>query len=88
MTVFSSSYGIITDLTINPAGNGNNVVYGLNAADKNYLRGKMELIGELASNYTTNIGMLPSYSKDVFIKFADQCIHIFNISLILKICIH
>ena len=30
-TVFSSSYGIITDRTINAPGHGNNAVDGLNA---------------------------------------------------------
>ena len=38
----------------------------------------MELMGKLAINYTKNIGMLPSDSKDVSIKFEDQCIHIIN----------
>ena len=36
----------------------------------------MELIRKLASNETSNIGMLPIASKDVSIQFADQCIHI------------
>ena len=72
MTVLSSSYGIIMDHAINAPCHGNNVVDGLNATDKNYLKGRMELIGKLASNNTTNIGMLPSASKDVSIKFADQ----------------
>ena len=70
ITVLSSSYGIITDLTINAPGHGNNVVDGLNATEKRYLKGKMELIGKLASNDTTNIGMLPSDSKYTPIKFA------------------
>ena len=38
----------------------------------------MELIGKLASNDTTNIGMLPSDSKDVSFKFADQCLYMIN----------
>ena len=38
----------------------------------------MELIGKLASNDTSKIGMITSASKDVSIKFADQCIHILN----------
>ena len=38
--------------------------------------GKMELIGKLASNDTSKIGMLPSASEDIPIKFSDQCIHI------------
>ena len=38
----------------------------------------MELMVKLASNDTTNIGMLPSASKYVSINFADQCLHILN----------
>ena len=38
----------------------------------------MELIGKLASNDTSKIGILPSVSKNIFITFADQCIHIIN----------
>ena len=38
----------------------------------------MELIGKLGSNNTTNIGILPSASKYVSIKFSDQCLHILN----------
>ena len=38
----------------------------------------MELIGKLESNSTSNIGMLPSASKDISIKFSDQYIHILN----------
>ena len=39
---------------------------------------KMELIGKLASNYNTKIGMFPSASKYVSVKFAYQCLHILN----------
>ena len=38
MTVLSSSYGIITDCTINAPGHGNNVVDGINTTDKRYLK--------------------------------------------------
>ena len=38
----------------------------------------MELIGKLASNYTSKIEMIPSVSKDVSVKFSDKCIHIIN----------
>ena len=38
----------------------------------------MELIGELASNGTSSIGMIPSASKYVSIKFAEQYLHILN----------
>ena len=39
MTVLSSSYGIIMDHAMNPPGHGKNVVDGLNATDKHYLKG-------------------------------------------------
>ena len=35
-------------------------------------------MGELAINNTTNIGMLPSASRYVSIKFSDKCLHILN----------
>ena len=38
----------------------------------------MELIGKSGSNDTTKIVIIPSGSKSVFIKFADQCLHILN----------
>ena len=38
----------------------------------------MELIGELASNKTSKIGMLPSASKDFSIQFVYQFINILN----------
>ena len=38
----------------------------------------MELISKLESYDTSKIGMLPSASKDVSIKFVDQCRHILN----------
>ena len=48
------------DRSINAPGNGNNVYDGLNAKYKRYLKGEMELIGKLASNDTSKIGILPS----------------------------
>ena len=63
---------------INVPDHGNNVVDGINTTDKQYLKEKMELIGKLASNNTTNVRMLPSVSKYVSIKFAGQCLHILN----------
>ena len=38
----------------------------------------MELIGKLVSNDTSRIGMITSGSKDVFVEFSDQYIHIIN----------
>ena len=38
----------------------------------------MVLIGNLVSNDTSNVGMLISASKDIYIKFADKFIRILN----------
>ena len=38
----------------------------------------MKHIGKLASNDTSNIGIIPSASKYFSIKSSDQCIHILN----------
>ena len=38
----------------------------------------MKLIGKLASNDTSKIGIFPSASKDVSIIFAYPCLHILN----------
>ena len=66
------------DHAINAPGHGDNIVDGLNATDKNYLKEQMELIGKLSSKKTSKIGMLHSASKEVFIKFSDKCINIIN----------
>ena len=84
MTVLLTSYGIIKDRAINASGHGKNVVDGLNATEKRYLKEKMDLIGKLGSKYNTNIGMIPSASKDVSIKFVDQFLHIIKNEEILK----
>ena len=44
ITVLSSLYGIIMDREIKVPGNGKNVVDGINATDKHYLKEQMELI--------------------------------------------
>ena len=79
MSVLLSSYGIVMNREINATGHGNNVVDGINTTERRYLKGEIKLIGKLASDDTTNIGMLTSASKDVSIKFADKCIHMINI---------
>ena len=66
------------DREINAHSNEHNVVDGINTTDKCYLKEPMELIGKSASKNTSNIGMLPSASKYISIKFSDQCIHILN----------
>ena len=78
MTMLSYSYGIRMDSAINTPGHGKNVVDGINTNDKHYLKGKMDLIGKLAINDTSNIGMIPSASKCVSIKCSDQSIKIIN----------
>ena len=50
MTVLSSSYVIIIDSAINSPVSGKNVVDRLNATEKRYLKGEMELMGKI-SNY-------------------------------------
>ena len=63
---------------INSPVHGKNVIDGLNATGKRYLKGEMELMGKLSINDTTNIEMLPSASKYVYISFAYPCLHILN----------
>ena len=78
MTVLSYENGIILDRAINEPCHEKNVVDGINATEKRYLKGEMELVGKLASKDTSKIGMLPSDPKDVSIKFADQCVNFLN----------
>ena len=66
------------DREINAPGHGKNVFDGLNATNKNCLKGKMEPIGKLARNDTSKIEILPRASKYVSIKSIDQYIHIIN----------
>ena len=84
MNILSSSSFIIMDCVINSPGHVNNVIDGLDVMDKRYLKGEMDIIGKLYNNNTSNIGMFPSASKDVSIKFVDQCIHIINNNKILN----
>ena len=70
MTVLSYLYGIIIDREINTPGHGKNVVDEINTTEKHFLKEKMELIGKVASNDTSNIGLHPSTSKYVYIKFS------------------
>ena len=78
MTVLSSLYGIIMDCEINVPSQVQNVFDGINATVKRYLKKQMEHIGKISSKNTSNIGVLPSVSKYVSIKFSYQCIHIHN----------
>ena len=77
MTVLSSLYSIIMDRAINAPGHGW-ICFGTKCKDKYYLKGQMELVDKLASDDTTTIGMLHSASKDVSIRFLDQCLNILN----------
>ena len=54
---------------INAPVHGNNVVDGINETEKYYLKGEIELVVKLASNYASKIAMLPSASKDASINF-------------------
>ena len=58
----------------NAPGHGNNIVEGINTMDKHYLKENMVLIFKLGINDTSNIGIIPSSSKEVSIKISDQCI--------------
>ena len=66
------------DHAINAPGHGNIVVDGLNANEKHYLTEQMDLIGELESNDTSKIGMIPIASKYFTIKLTKQFLHIIN----------
>ena len=57
------------DSEINAPDHGKNIVDGLNTTYKRYLKGGMELLGILEINNTSKIGMLPSASKDISIKY-------------------
>ena len=76
--VLSSVYGIIMDCAINAPVHGRNVVDGVNYTDKKHFKEQMELCNKLLSKDTSKIGMLPSASKDVSVKFSEQCLHIIN----------
>ena len=66
------------DRAMNTTGHRKNVVDGLNATNKCYLKGEMELMSILSIYDITNIGMLPSASKYVSVSFTDQCLHTLN----------
>ena len=66
------------DPAINSPGHGNNIVDGLNATDKRYLKYQMESIGKLASNDTSKIGILPNALKYVSVEFLEIYIHVLN----------
>ena len=67
---------LIMGHAINWPVNGNNAVDWFNTTDKRYLNKRMELIDKLASNDTPKIIILPRESKDVSVKFSEQCLHI------------
>ena len=53
----------------NKTGNKSNDSIGLHETGNIYLREQMKLLGKLTSNDTSNIGMIPSASKNVSINF-------------------
>ena len=64
------------DRAINSLGHENNIVDWINDTDKLYLKIQMELLGKLASNDTSNIGMFLIASNDLSIKYTEQCFSI------------
>ena len=60
--------------SINAPVHVNNVVGGLNAIYKRYLKEQMEPIGKLSISNTSSIGILPSASKCLSVKLSDQYI--------------
>ena len=60
------------DFSITAPVHGNDDVDGPNATNKHYLKEQMELLGELATNDASKIGMLPSVSKNISINFPEQ----------------
>ena len=67
--MLSSSYSIVFDHAINAPSHEKNVVGGLNAMYKRYLKEEIELISELACNDKSIMGMLPSASNTSPLKF-------------------
>ena len=76
MTVLSYLYGIIIECAINSPVNGKNVINGLNDTEKLHLKEQMGPLGKLGSNVTSNIGIIPSVSKDVSVNFSEECSHV------------
>ena len=72
------------DCAIILPGHGKNIVDGINATHKHYLKEKMELTGKLCINDNKNIGMLPCASKYVSVQFSYACPHILNNKQILN----
>ena len=51
---------------------------GFNTTDKRCLKEQKELLGKIAINSISNIGIIPSASKDASIKFVEQFLHMIN----------
>ena len=64
------------DHAINEPGHGNNVADGLNGTKNYYLKEKMELLGKLSSNDTSNIAILSIEPKRDSIKTPKQYLQI------------
>ena len=75
MNALSSSYGIIMNIVIKAPGHGNKFVDRINATEKHYLKEQIEFIGQISSNDTSNIRMIPTASIYVSDKFKYQYIH-------------
>ena len=58
---------------MNSTGKRKNTVNGLNNTKKQYLKERVELVGNLKINDTSVIGMLPYASKSASVNFSEQC---------------
>ena len=66
------------DSEIGASCHGNNVVDDLKKRVKIYLKEKMERVGYLKTNKTSNVGMIPCASKDGSSNFLYQCLNIIS----------
>ena len=72
MNVLSYILGIILDCGINYPCHGNNLVDGINNTQNLYFKEQVELVGNLKTNDTSNIGILPYASKSGSIIFQNS----------------
>ena len=72
MNVLSYILGIILDCGINYPCHGNNLVDGINNTQNLYFKEQVELVGNLKTNDTSNIGILPYASKSSSIIFQNS----------------
>ena len=66
------------DNVINKHGHRKNFLSGFNTTKKRSFKEQKEALGKIAINSISNIGIIPSASKDASIKFVEQFLHIVN----------